>query len=631
MRLRNGVLAFFLTAAGLAQDQPYVIQRPQLPIPIRSYAAPTIPPVRLTNTDRLHKLIHAGKLYLTVEDALALSIENNLNLEIDRYGPLLAESALERAKAGGPIRGVPSASQQVASVNSGAGVNGSTLAAGLSSGGGGGGGGGGGSNSTIQQVGAITPNLDPVFQNSTTFGHLSQPQANQVLSQTNALIQSVHTYNSTLQQGLLTGGTVQFRDYQNYLKENAPTDALNPVSTPHMDLTLRHNFLQGFGVALNNRGIRIAGINTAAARESFRSQLFDLTVNVLNMYWDLVGSAAELKVKQHALEITQKFYDDTRKEIEAGAIQAIQLPRAEAEVASRRQDVLIMQANLRQRASLLKEALSHTADPLLEAAEIVPLDTIEVPETEELPPLRELVAIAMKNRPDVAVSKFRDQTDALNLAGTTNPLLPTLQTTVQTYNRAAAGALQPGNGANPYFVGGYGSALTQIFRRNFPNSVATTILSIPFNNRQSQGDYGIDQLQYRQSQLRGQKEDNQIIVDVASQANALRQARARFDLARNTRLLQEQLLEADKKRASGVTTFRTIMIDQRTLIAAEISEVTAISSYAHARVALDEELGLTLDRNNITLEEGLRGRVTRESKLPAIVGAGAGAAGTGQP
>ena len=556
-------LVFGVLTPGLAQDQPYLIQKPQLPIPLRSYAPPVVPPVRLTNTDRLHRLIHAGKLYLTVEDALALAIENNLNLEIDRYGPLLAQSGLERAKAGGPIRGVPSASAQVASVNSGVGVNGSTQSAGLLSNSGGSGGSGGG-NASIVQVGEVVPNFDPILQSSTTFAHLSQPQANTVVSQTSALIQSIHTYNSVLQEGLESGGQVQFRDYEQYLKENSPSDALNPAVGPHMDVLLRHNFLQGFGVALNERGIRIAKINATASRETFRSQLLDLVASVLNLYWDLVSAGDELKVRQHAFEITQKFYGDTKKSIAAGAIATVQIPRAEAEVATRRQDVIIMQANLRQREILLKEALSHTADPLLDAAEIIALDNIEVPETEDLPPLRELVKSALAKRPDVAVAKFTDQSAELALAGTTNPLLPTLQATLQTYNRGVAGTSQAsGGGANPYFVGGYGSALGQVFRRDFPNNVATAYIQAPLNNRQAQGDYGIDQLQYRQSQLRSQKDANQIVVDISSGVSAVRQTRSRYAAAKNTRLLQEQLLEADQQRLSGVTRFNTIMTDER--------------------------------------------------------------------
>ena len=300
MSSARGLLALLCLAAQLgAQNMPFTIEPAKGPAIARPYLPQTVPPVRLNNSTRLSTLLRAGKLYLTVQDAIALAVENNLGLEINRYGPLLAQSALERARAGGPLRGVPSASAQVSSVNSGVGVNGSAQSAGLGGGSGGGSGGGGG-NAAIQQVGAITPNLDPVLQSTTTQAHLTQPQANTVLSQTSALVQSIRTTNSVVQMGLLTGGVVQFRNYEQSLRENSPSDSLNPAVGPHMDLAVQQNLMQGFGVRLNDRIIRISTTNVMASRESFRSQLLDLVAGVVNLYWDVVTANDELKARQHA-------------------------------------------------------------------------------------------------------------------------------------------------------------------------------------------------------------------------------------------------------------------------------------------------------------------------------------------
>jgi outer membrane protein len=615
------IVAATLLAAQLpAQDLPPTVSRPQVMIPIRDYMAPTIAPIRLTNSQRLYTLMRAGNLYLSAEDALALAIENNLNLEINRYGPQLADAALERAKAGGPIRGVPSGTSQISTVNSGVGVNGAAAAAGVGGGGGGTGGGGGG-NSTIQQVGAITPNLDPVLQSAVSVSHLTYPQANTVLSHINAVVDSTHASNTTLQQGTLTGGTATFRGYDQYLNENSPSNFLNPTSAPRMEVTLRQNLLQGFGVKLNNRGIRIADVNRVASRESFRSQLLDLVVTVLNLYWDYVGARDQLKLREHALALTEKFRDDTKYEISVGALAGVELPRAQADVARRRQDVVIAQAAVRQRAILLKEALSHTEDPALETAEIIPTDRLpQPPEDETLPPLRDMVKRAMAKRPDVAVAKYRDQTDEMNLIGTTNPLLPSLQLTFDTYNRGVAGTPQASGGTgNNFFAGGYGTAMGQVLRRNFPNEIGTLSFSIPFNNRPAQADYGIDQLQYRQSQLGRQRDQNQIVVDISSQMAAVTQARSRYATARNTRILQEQLLAAEQKKSYGAATYNVVMTDQRALIDAQLSEMAAVAAYNRAKISLDQVLGETLDRNSITLEEGLAGRLTKESRLPDVV------------
>jgi len=598
---------------------PTTIERPSLPLPLRSYAPPAVAPIRLTDSLRIQSLLRAGNLYLTVQDALALAIENDLNLELDRYDPLLAQSALERAKAGGPLRGVPNGSQQVSSIDAGLGVNGSQLAAGLGGGSGGGSGGSGGG-AAIQQVGQVTPNLDPVLQSSATFSHLTSPESNLLVAETPILVRTVRTYSNIATEGLLNGGLVRYYDYEQHLNENSPSDNLNPAVGPYMALFYQQPLLQGFGTKVNDRTIRIGQINIASSREQFRSRLLDLCANVLNLYWDLVSARDELRVRRQALEITEKFYNDTKYEISLGAIAEFQLTRAQAELATRRQDVVINQQAVEQREIALKQVLSHTGDPVLDAAPVIPLDQIEVPATDDLPPLRQLVTTAMTKRPDVAVSRFRDQSDEINLLGTKNPLLPSLGVYGYTLDRGVAGSPQAsGGGTSRYFTGGYGNALAQIFRRNFPNNSAGAYFGISVGNRQAQGDYGIDQLQFRQSELNGQKDNNRIAVDVANNANALRQARARYTVAQSTHMLQQQLLEADQKRAAGTEMFDTLMNDQRGLIAAELSETSALAAYVHARDSLDQVLGQTLESHNISLDEGLSGRVNRESRLPDVL------------
>ncbi len=613
------VLLSMVLPLSAQQPTPY-LQRPSFPAPIRSYLAPTVPPVHLNNSLRIQSLLRAGNLYLTVQDALALAIENNLNLEIDRYGPLEADSAYERSKAGGAFRGVQNPSSQVNSIDTGLGVSGSLAAEGLLTGTNGNSGSGGGGGAVIQQVGQVTPVLDPIVQNTSVFSHLTNLWPSLVIAGTPADVQTVRTYSTSIQQGFITGGGLYFLDYEQYLHETSPLDSLNPAVGPLMEAVLYHSLLQGFGAKVNGRTIRITRINTSASREQFRSQLADLCSSVLRAYWDLVSARDELRVRRQAVEITQKFYDDTKYEISIGAMAPFELIRAESELATRRQDALIDQDTVEQRSLALKEMLSHSEDPVLDNAQIIPLDRIEVPDSDNVPAFRDLLTTAMAKRPDVAVSRFRDQTDEINLIGTTNPLLPSLTGYVYTYDRGVAGVSQAsGGGAAPYFVGGYGSALGQIFRRNFPNNGLGVNFSMPIGNSQAQGDYGYDQLRFRQSQLSGQKDNNQIAVDVANQANALRQARAHYNVALNSRILQQQLLEADQKRATGVASFNTLMTDRRALIAAEISVNSALAAYANAHVSLDQVLGETLERNNITLEEGLSGRVKRQSTLPDVL------------
>jgi outer membrane protein TolC len=607
-----------------AQESSVIVEKPKAPILARPYLPAAVPPARLANSNRFRELIRAGKLYLTVQDAIALAVENNLDLEVDRYGPLAAQWQVERQQAGGPLRGVTNGNTLANQNASGQGVAGSQAAAGLLGGTGNGGSGNAGA-ATVSQIGPITPNLDPVLQQATGFLHLTTPQPNTTQSQTPALIDTKRIYQTAVTQGLLTGGALQVSANESYLKENTPTDILNPSVAPSVQIYLRHNLLQGFGVAVNSRFIRVAEKNVGAARETFRSQLLNLVATVLNLYWDLVGDKEDVSARRRTLEMAQKFYNDTKRQIELSALAKVDIYRAQAELTTRQQELAIAQATVRQQENLLKSALSRNGleDPLIEAADVVPLDSIQIPEQDNLPTLRELVAKALSKRPDVALNKINQETAEISALGTANGVLPQLQTIESLTANGLAGASNPppgGSPSDPYYVGGLGTALGQIFRHNFPSWRASVYFDGLIHNRIAQGDYGVDQLQLRQGDLVTRRSMNQLVVEISNQMIALRQARARYATAVDTRVLQEQLLEKEQQKFSlGVSTINDLVVVQRSLAAARVAEVAALTTYSRAGVSLDQVLGETLEKNNVSVAEALEGRVARASKLPDVV------------
>jgi len=423
-------VAWSLLISQAGAQESLLVEKPKAPVVVRPYKAAVVPPVRLKNSDRLRRLIRAGKLYLTVQDALALAIENNLDLEVDRYGPIAAEWQLERQQAGGPLRGVTNGNSLINQATSGQGIAGSQVSAGLVGGTGGGGGASAGA-AVVSQIGPITPNLDPVLQNATFFAHTTAPQANTIQSQTPALVDTRHVYNTFVQEGLLTGGFVQVSANESYLKENTPTDYLNPSVAPVVQVFIRQNFLQGFGVGVNSRFIRVAEKSVGLAQETFRSQLLNLVANVLNLYWDLASGNEDVRARERSLAVAQKFYDDSKKQIELSALARVDIYRARAELTTRQQEFAIAQSTVRQQENLLKNALSRNGleDPLIDQAEVVPLDHIEVPKEDELPPLRELVARALAKRPDVELDKLNQENAEISALGTRSGILPILQGT----------------------------------------------------------------------------------------------------------------------------------------------------------------------------------------------------------
>ena len=613
------VTAWTWLAAPSPAQQP-LVERPAAMLPLRPYKPASIPPVSLRNSDRIRTLLRSGKLYLTLRDAVALAIENNLDLEVNRYGPLAAEWSLERAQAGGPLRGVTSGSSFANQITGGQGVAGALLSAGLAAGG-----------SAVQssgnvgsitQIGPVAPNLDAVFQNTSGWFHSTIPQPNAQVSQTTALIDTTHRFSSFVQQGLISGGFVQVATTESYLKENSPGDLLSPSVAPIAQITVRHNFLNGFGPGVNSRFIRVARKNLVAANETLRLQLSNLVADVAGRYWDLVAANDDRKARQGARDAAQKFVDDTNQMIALGAVARADIFRPEGELAMRRLELGASEEAVRRQETELKNVLSRDGleDPLLEAAEVVPLDRIEIPGQDNLAPLRELVARAMAKRPDMALASISRETAEISASGTANGILPFFAGLAAIRNSGTAGTQNPLSSqlAAPNIVGGLGTALAQIFRGDFNTRQGLVQFQALLGNHVAQGDYGVDQLQLRQGDLVQRRSQNQLVVDISNQMVALRQARARYSAAVENSALQQQLLEKTRQSFSlGASTINDVSSAQRDAAAAEATEVSARASYSRARVALDQVLGETLEANHVSLEEGLKGRVANQSEPPA--------------
>lgn len=585
------------------------------------YQSRIVPPVNLSNSSRIDALLRAGNLYLSLSDAIALALENNLDVEIERYEFSLAEADLLRAKAGAGINGIPTGVLPGIPTGAGFGLLGST-------------------GTGIGSAGAASPlqpglSYDPFLSGTLNFGHTTIPQANTVISGTNALVTTNKTANFGLTQAFASGGSVALT-YNNITQDqNSFRSTVNPFTTSTLDLTVTQPLLQGFGLALNNRNIRVAKNNLKAADYVFRQQLINSVANVVQLYWSLVAANSTVNVNQQAVAVAQKLYDDNKKQVEIGTLAPIEVVRAEAQLATAQQALVAARSAVLQLEAVLKSALSRNglaSLPVLEA-HVIPTDPIRIPETEAIQPVQDLVSRALDNRPDIAQSRIQLDNAGIILTGTRNSLLPTLnlvgdmrsgalaglQNTVQGVN-ATTGLLSAPPIADPFFVGGYGSILAQLFGRNFPTYSIGLNLTIPLRNRAAQANMATASVNLRQNQLFLQRQINQIRVDVQNAITAVNQARTQYEAAVKGRVLQEQTLDADQKKlALGATTVYQVIQDQRDLTTAAAAEVTAQATYAGARVQLDVATGSTLASNNVEFDEAKTGHVSKAPSTPPAV------------
>jgi outer membrane protein TolC len=596
---------------------------PAKPVPVvglitRPYQARYISPVNLANTGRLETLVRGGNLYLTVEDAIALALENNIDIAIQRYGPFLSREVLRRAEGGGLLRGVGTAVLPGPVSVSLAGV--STNTNGLPAGGGIGTGG-----AIVTQVGPAPPALDPQMFAYANFQHTTSPQSNTLLAETSALTNDTRTFQVGYSQGFLTGTNAQLTFYSSRSQINSPASLVNPATTAYLDLTITQNLLQGFGRAVNNRNIRVARNNMKYTDLQLKSQVIATVSSVINLYWDLVSFLDDVRIKEQALQSARKLFEDNKKASSIGTLSRIEVTRAEAEVAAREEELLISQTNVAQQETILKNTLSRTgvASASLDEVHVIPLNRIEIPKQETLKPVKELVADAIVTRPEIEQAKVNIQSSLISLAGSKNALKPLLQAFAEFTNNALSGNVNAlYNGASgapdPFLIGGYSNVLGQIFKRDFPNYSAGFSLNIPFRNRAAQADYVTDELLLRQSELQLQRVINQVRVDVKNGVIGLQQARARYEASVRTRVLAEQTLDAEQKKFqfSLSPDLSGVVQAQRDLATDQSAEVQAMANYTHAKVAFDLAMGTTLETNNISMAEAAAGRVARQSITP---------------
>ncbi|MBZ5595920.1 MAG: TolC family protein [Acidobacteriia bacterium] len=614
------VLSSFVQASEITIEQPK-------PLPVVGplfrpfhWERRIVPPATFSNTPRLESLVRGGSLYLSVQDVIALVLENNIDIAIQRYGPVLAREVLRRTSGGGLLRsvGTPIYPGPVSVSTLGVSVSAVGLAesgSGVSSGGG-----------IVVGYGTPPPNLDPYLFAFGNFQHSTAAQSNVVLVGVPSLLNDSRTFQFGYGQTFATGTSAQltYGSYQSSL--NSPVFVLNPYTQGFLDLFITQNLLQGFGIAVNNRNIRVAKNNMQVTDLQVKRQVITTISAALNLYWDLVSFNEDLRIKGQALETAQKLYEDNKKQVAIGTLSAIEITRAAAEVSSSKENLLIAQTNVAQQETVLKNALSRNgvASPWLDDVHIVTLDRIQVPEKEDLKPNAELVEQALAKRPELEQTRINIQSTLINLAGSKNALLPTLQAFADFTNNALTGSANAlANGANipdPFVVGGYGNLLGQIFRRNYPNYAVGFSLNIAFRNRAAQADYVADQLALRQAELQMQRSISQVRVDVKNAVIGLQQARVRYETAVATRVLAQQTLDAERKKFQfGTSSIPLVVQAQRDLNNDQSAEVQSMANYTHARIAYDEAVGQTLEQYGISMEEAKTGQVARASSIPDSV------------
>jgi outer membrane protein len=627
-----------LPPAPSSHQHPFVVEdysKPKRAFPnvIAPYTTRNVPPPDLTNTARIDQLMRDGKIYLSMDDAVSLALENNLDIGIARYNLNIADTEILRSKGGadnffgvntGIVQNTPGGGVGGLSGSVGSGPGGTSPAAG---------GIGAGTNGLVSSTLGIGPTItsfDPIVSATLQSDHAKFDCTSPFCG----AVQNTTTANFNYAQGFQSGTNIGVGFTNSRVTANNPFNFLSPALNSGFKFQITQHLLQGFGFLPNDRLIRITKNNREITDVAFRLQIITTTDQIENLYWNLVYAYENVKVQQEALTFAQKTLSDNQKQVQIGSLAPIEVVRAQNTVAADQQNLIQAQTNLDLQQLLMKNALSRNLqDPQLANAEVIPTTTMALPQQEPVVPTEDLVNEALQHRAELAESRIDLSNREISERALKNSLLPSLDVFAYYGGSGAGGNQSPFSECgsplvNPAFgcmaAGSFaptsiGSTLNKLIDSTAPDKGAGITLNIPLRNRQAQALQVRGQLEYRQAQMRLQQIENQVRIEVRNAQFSVTQNRSAVQAAQAAVALAQQSLEAEQKKFRlGASTGTNVLNYQSQLATAESNQVSAEAAYEKAEIELDRATGLLLEHAGIVMNEAVKGEVTHMPKIPYV-------------
>lgn len=624
-------------------DIDYSKPRSQFPNVIQPYLPAPVPPPNLTNTKRIDSLIHDGKIMLSLNDAVALTLENNLDIELARYNLNIADTDVLRAVAGSNVLGVntgivqntPGGGVGGLSGTVGSGAGGTSVAAG---------GVGTGTNGLVSStlgIGSPITSFDPIISSTLQMDRdFTESTSLFTVNPTGVINTNTATANFAYTQGFHWGTDLSVGFNNTHITSSNATTTYTPSLSSDFQVRLTQNLLQGFGFLPNTRFIRIAKNNREISDVAFRLQVITTVDQIENLYWNLVYAYENVRVQEEALNFARRTLEDNKRQVQVGTLPPIQVVNAQSTVAGDQQNLILAQTNLELQELLMKNALSRSLeDPVLGGAEVIPTSAMQLPPQEPVVPMQDLINDALGHRAELAESRIDLNSRQLNNKAVRNAMLPTLN--VYAYyggsgiggdvnpavlppicSTSKFGCFSPSAAAPPFRNGGpvgLGSTWQQMVTSVAPDKGVGVTLNIPLRNRTAQADQVRAELEYRQAQVRLQQLENQVRIEVRNAQFDVVQSRASVDAAQAAVDFQRQTLDSEQQKlAAGVSTSTTVLSDQAALTTAESNLLSAQAAYEKAEVEMDRATGLLLDHSGIVMADAEKGQVTHMPNVPYV-------------
>lgn len=583
------------------------------------YINPRVPPFHLVNSQDLFQLIQNGTMHLSVDDAIALAVENNLNIAVARYNPQYAQIDKVRADSGAATRGIAgmftSSAEFAGAIGGGVGAG----TTGFNSGGAGSATGG----SAINFTGPSS-SFDPVISFFTGIGYRVSPLGEATVFGSNILSTNETEYAGSVSQAFPTGTSYSISMGGARQSTNALTQLFNPLVDTSLTISVEQNLLNGFGYRSNKRYIYMAENDVGISKDYFEEQVSSAIQTILNDYWTLAEDKQNVAVAEEADKYDAKLLADNKRQVQIGTMAPLDVIQAESALATADQNLIVAQTTYRQQQEVMKTDLSKQVTGPLLTATIDPTTPLPQPKSDDAPSLEAAIAEAHANRPEIDLNRLNLKNENIILKNNRNGLLPTLNISAtyqplgqngdQVIFAQGLTGLVPSGQKVP---GGLSQAFSQMFRNRYPGYSVALTLSMPIRNRSAQADAARALLEEHYLRTTVQQELNTIDQAVRTAEIGVLQGKARVDAAQKAvEYAREQLTDEQKKFQVGESTVTLVLQMQSALTTAEGNLVTAQAGYAQALTTLQQATGSILQDNNVELVQALTGRVSRRLNIP---------------
>lgn len=583
----------------------------------KAYSYPHVPAPSLANTPQLNQLIQANKLMLSLDSAIELTLQNNLDIAVAHFERPLAQLDLLRSKSGGAARGIQGASVSNALFSGAIGAGLGNLS------GVGGTGGGGFTGGGVTSTSAVSC-CDPFTGFSFGWNNSSTPLNFESL--TGVAVEGSHTanYSAFFGKGWLTGTSFLTSVSGTRNSTNSISTLFNPSVPTTLTVGFNQHLLNGFGRRANAVFIRIARNNLNVADSVFRQQVITTMTAVLNAYYTLLADRDQVRVAQSAVDYSQRLVEDDKKQVQIGTLAPLDVVQAESELATDQQNLIVAQTTYLQQQELVKTLISKRVTPELANVEIDATDSLPEPTPNDIPTLQAAINEAIKNRPELLQDQLNLRNQNYTIQADRNGLLPTLDAFATYQSNGLSGVPFGAFVAQP---GGFGESIGQVFSGKYPSYSFGVSLRIPIRNRNEQANAAQAVVELHRMQASMQRDKNVVEQDVRNAEIAVTQAKAQINAAVKARDYAKQALDAEiKKLHLGVSTTLNVILLQRDLIQAEGNLARARQVYAQALVQFHQATGTTLDAHNIVVTNPETGEYGRQTSIP-----GAPSQPAGQP